>query len=126
MKITCQLLVTLMASVYVVYGQKQPSPIYLTAQDVVTNSVVFFANPTKTKETVGFHFAHKTSAEIEAIAHRHPQAKIMRDGIVVVESVDHGCVGLLGGPANTNYVGLVLYFDNYDKAELAAKSLQGN
>ena len=125
MKTSTILLFMWIASVCV-HGQSSPSPIYLTSQDVVTNSVEFFANPTKTKETVSFHFAHKTSAEIEAIAHKHPQAKIKRDGVIVAESIARGCVGLLGGPANTNYVGLVLYFDNYDQAELAAKALRGN
>jgi len=124
MKISTILFLLWIAPGYV-FGQSNNFPICLTSQDVITNSVDFISNPTKTKETVSFYLANMNSTEVEAIARRHPQAKIKRDGIVVAESIEHGTVGLLGGPANTNYVGLVLYFDNYEKAELAAKTLEG-
>ena len=75
-------------------------------------------------QNLTFRFIGKTSAEIKAIADKHPSARIMRnDGVILAETVAGGCNGYVDG---TNYIGLVLIFTNYDQAKIAAQTLRGD
>jgi hypothetical protein len=116
------LLVLLMA--FCLYGQSQPQFIILASQDVNTNSVHLITSPDTPVQNVTFRYVGKSSEEIKAILDSHPRAKIMRDGVVVAETIDGGCGGYVDG--HTNYVGLVLVFSKYDQAKLAEKALRGD
>ena len=97
---------------FCLYGQSQLQYIILTSHDVDTNSVHLITQPTTPVQNVMFRYAGKTSAEIKAIIDSHPRAKIMRDGVVVAETVDGGCGGYVY--KHTNYIGLTFIFSKYD------------
>ena len=103
-------------------GQSQPRFIVLTSHDVDTNSVHLITQPSTPVQNVVFRYVGKTSEEIRAIRDSHPRAKIMRDGVVVAETVDGGCGGYVD--KHTNFVGLVLIFHKYDQAKAAEKALR--
>jgi len=109
---------------FCLYGQSQLQYIILTSHDVDTNSVHLITQPTTPVQNVMFRYAGKTSAEIKAIIDSHPRAKIMRDGVVVAETVDGGCGGYVD--KHTNYIGLTLIFSKYDEAKAAEKALRGD
>jgi hypothetical protein len=123
MKSSCVALLTVLA-ICCLYGQSQLPPIVLTSKDVDKNSVRVITSPTNPKQNLVFHYIDKSSAEIQAIARIHPRGQVMKDGVVVAETVAGGCGGYLNG--TTNYVGLVLIFSNYEQAKLAEKALRGD
>ena len=120
---TTFLLFTIFLVAFCSQGQSQRPIIILTTHDVDTNSVRLITQPTASVQNVVFRYADKTSAEIEAIRDSHPRAKIIRDGIVVAETVDGGCAGYCD--KHTNYIGLVLIFSKYDEGKAAEKALRG-
>jgi len=117
------LLLTVLLAAFCSHGQSQPQFIILTSHDVVTNSVHLITTPDTPVQNVLFRYVGKTSAEIKTIANSHPRAKIMRDGVVVAETVDGGCGGYVD--KHTNYIGLTLIFSKYDEAKVAEKALRG-
>lgn len=105
-------------------GQNPPRVIVLTSHDVDTNSVRLITPPSTPRQNVVFRYNGKTSKEIRAISDSHPHVKIMRDGMIMAETVDGGCAGWVD--KQTNFVGLVLIFNNYDQAKAAEKALRGD
>jgi hypothetical protein len=95
----------------------------LTAKDVDPNSVRVTTGPDIPTPNLVFNFVGKTSDEIKAIVHKHPWIQIKKGGFVVAET---GSVSLISSRGRTNYVGLVLIFDDYKMAKLAEKTLRGN
>jgi hypothetical protein len=120
---TTFLLFTILLAAFCSQGQSQRPVIILTSHDVDTNSVRLITQPTTSVQNVVFRYAGKTSTEIEAIRDSHPRAKIMRDGVVVAETVDGGCAGYCD--KQTNYIGLVLIFRKFDEGKAAEKALRG-
>ncbi len=105
-------------------GPSSQPIIVLTSKDVDTNSVRVITQATSSVQNLVFRYVGKTSAEIEAIVHRHPQVQVVQDGRIVT-ATDGGCGGLADDVhGQRNYVGLVLIFDNYDQAKLAEKTLR--
>jgi len=104
------------------HTQSQRQFIVLTAQDVDTNSVRLIGPQSDSDDNVVFRYVSKTPAEIKAIVESHPSAKILRGSVVVAETVDGGCAGLLD--KQQNYIGLVLMFTNYDEGKAAARALR--
>jgi hypothetical protein len=106
-------------------GQIQAVRIILTSKDVDTNSVRVITSPNIPTPNLVFKYVGKTSEEIKAIGQERPQVQVMKNGIIVAET---GRVSLWHEikKGQTNCVGLVLIFDNYDQAKLVEKTLRGN
>jgi hypothetical protein len=120
---TTFLLLTILLTAFCSQGQSQRPIIILTSHDVDTNSVRLITQATTLVQNVVFRYAGKTSAEIKSIRDSHPRAKIMREGVVVAETVDGGCAGYCD--KHTNYIGLILIFSKYDEGKAAEKALRG-
>ena len=107
------------------YGQSQPKNITLTLHDVDPNSVRLITQPTNLVQGVAFRYVGKTPAQIKAIHDSQPHFKIVRDGVVVAETLGPAsCGGCID--KHTNYVGLVLSFGKYDEAKAAVSALRGD
>ena len=123
MKAKLLLLIFVLATVSL-GGQGQLQSIVLTSRDVDTNSVRLISRTTESNQNVVFRYLGKSSAEIKAIRDNHPTVRIVRNGAIVAETDPGACSGYV--EHETNYVGLVLGFSQYDKAMAAAKALRGN
>jgi hypothetical protein len=106
--------------------QQQRIKLALTPAEVDPKSVHVITQPTSPWQNLVFRYVGKTSEEIKAIAVEHPEIQIVKDGVVVTET-DGGCA-LRKKIANgqTNNIGLVLLFSDYEKAKLAEKTLRGD
>jgi hypothetical protein len=106
------------------YGQSQPKYIVLTSRDVDTNSVRLISQPTNLVQGVAFRYVGKTPVQIKAIHDSQPHFKIMRNGVVVAETLGpSSCAGCID--KHTNYVGLVLFFGKYEEGKAAQSALRG-
>jgi hypothetical protein len=106
--------------------QHQRITLTLTAAEVDPKSVRVITQPTTPWQNLVFRYVGKDSEEIKTIAIKQPQIQIVKDGVVVAET-DGGC-SLWKKITNgqTNNIGLVLLFSDYDKAKLAEKTLRGD